>query len=448
MINFLQFFLSLWGFIQFEAYQLENEYFVLFTTDKETVNFSSYRLTSPDRIVLEIADETLDGNSILTSMPVKSIKVEQKKDKLRIIFLINPGSSYNILNKEKMLLIGFKNELYIDDFSFDDSLAFIQEKGSILLPQKEIPAETVEPKTAIAENIPAPTKNDQKAEQKEAVAEKSPELAATEKVEKKELPPIEIAVVEKKPEPVKVAAALPKPEQKIAVVEKKAETAPIQKIEKKELPPVEIAVVEKKPEPVKVAAALPKPVQIAAVVEKSPEPAKIAVIEPKPEQKIAVAEKLTEQSREPVKVRVVKIDEESGVKNLKVVKIEKTKQISPDTPKLPVVKIAGKGRLNNLYFRKFEDFSRLTMEIKGNLEYRFREIDGGYVIDVFNLKKIPRYLLNIIDTRAFNAEIKYIYPQKKGQIFKIYIKTDQGTAVKKSESGNFINFDFFVPSLQ
>lgn len=85
------------------------------------------------------------------------------------------------------------------------------------------------------------------------------------------------------------------------------------------------------------------------------------------------------------------------------------------------------------------------MELTGDVEYRFREIKGGYVIDIFNLKRIPRHLTSIIDARAFRAEVKYVYPQKKKNLFKVYIKTEKGMAVRKTKDGDAVNFDFFRP---
>ena len=88
------------------------------------------------------------------------------------------------------------------------------------------------------------------------------------------------------------------------------------------------------------------------------------------------------------------------------------------------------------------------MELDGEVDYQFREISGGFVIDVNNFDKIPQYLLNIIDTRAFNAEVAYIYPKKADNVLKIYIKTDQGMAVRKSKDGKYVNFDFFKPTVE
>ena len=88
------------------------------------------------------------------------------------------------------------------------------------------------------------------------------------------------------------------------------------------------------------------------------------------------------------------------------------------------------------------------MELDGEVDYQFREITGGFVIDVHNLDKIPQYLLNIIDTRAFKAEVNYIYPKKVDGVLKIYIKTDPGMAVRKSKDGKYVNFDFFKPTIE
>ena len=121
--------------------------------------------------------------------------------------------------------------------------------------------------------------------------------------------------------------------------------------------------------------------------------------------------------------------------------------MSEQLPELPVTKLAKKGKLKNLFFRKFPEFSRVTMELDGEVDYQFREINGGFVIDVHNFAKIPKYLLNIIDTRAFKAEVTYIYPKKVDGVLKIYIKTDPGMAVRKSRDNKYINFDFFKPTI-
>ncbi len=145
--------------------------------------------------------------------------------------------------------------------------------------------------------------------------------------------------------------------------------------------------------------------------------------------------------------RSVKTDD-GEIRHLKVTTPQKEKTLSELLPDLPVQKLEKKGALKNIYFRKFAEFSRVTMEVTGETDYQFREIKGGYVIDVHNFEKIPKYLLNIIDTRGFEAEVEYIYPKKVGNILKIYIKTDQGMAVRKSEEENLINFDFFMPTIK
>ena len=88
------------------------------------------------------------------------------------------------------------------------------------------------------------------------------------------------------------------------------------------------------------------------------------------------------------------------------------------------------------------------MELDGEVDYQFREINGGFVIDVHNFAKIPQYLLNIIDTRAFKAEVTYILPKKVDGVLKIYIKTNEGMAVRKSVDKKFIHFDFYKPTIE
>ena len=140
--------------------------------------------------------------------------------------------------------------------------------------------------------------------------------------------------------------------------------------------------------------------------------------------------------------------EDGEIRQLKVIKAEKEPTLSEKLPDLPVTKLAKKGRLKNIFFRKFPEFSRVTMELDGEVDYQFREITGGFVIDVHNFEKIPQYLLNIIDTRAFKAEVTYIYPKKVDGVLKIYIKTDPGMAVRKSKDKKYVNFDFFKPTIE
>ena len=141
--------------------------------------------------------------------------------------------------------------------------------------------------------------------------------------------------------------------------------------------------------------------------------------------------------------------ENGEVRSLKVVKAEKEKPLSETMAHLPVKKLERKGQLKNIFFRRFPEFSRITVEVDGDIDYQFREIIGGFVIDVNNFSKVPKRLLNIIDARAFKAEVTYIYPQKSDENrLKIYIKTKDGMAVRKSEEGKYINFDFFKPTLE
>jgi len=158
--------------------------------------------------------------------------------------------------------------------------------------------------------------------------------------------------------------------------------------------------------------------------------------------------KKAEEEKKIAAVKPAPVSEEEKIRSLKVIKVEPTRQIAEDAPPLKVVTLAAKGKLKNLFFRKFPEFSRVTMEVTGDLDYAFREIKGGYVIDIHNFEKIPNYLLHIIDARAFNAEVQYLYPKRDGKIFKIYIKSNQNIAVRKSEEEGLIHFDFFVPTME
>ena len=165
------------------------------------------------------------------------------------------------------------------------------------------------------------------------------------------------------------------------------------------------------------------------------------------EKRLAELQKAEEEKRLAERKKAVR-SEDGEIRQLKVVKVEQEPTLSEKMPELPVTKLEKKGKLKNIFFRKFPEFSRVTMELDGEVDYQFREISGGFVIDIHNFDKIPQYLLNIIDTRAFKAEVAYIYPKKVDGVLKIYIKTDPGMAVRKSKDKKYVNFDFFKPTIE
>lgn len=456
------------GTLQLQTYNIDGEFYLLFGSSKDSVSFSSFRLSNPERIVLEVTDEEIAGDKVLSGATVEKVEIKNLPGKTRLIFYIKAGSAYNILNKKNLLLIGFREDVFTEEGSLDTVLASVKSR----LPEKQPVAvaavEPVKDKTVIKEVVKEkePDKEDRliaemmsqkKAEEDKRLAELESKRLLEEKriaEEKRISEERRIAEAEAKKAEQKRLAELESKrlaEEKRLSEEKRIAEAESRKAEEKK----RLAELENK--------RLAEEKRLAELENKrlAEEKQRIAVAE---ERKLAEEKKLPEEKKladakeipaNPEIAPEVEISQATnsgvdfvGKKNLKVVKAKKTKKISEEAPELPIVKLAEKGQLKNIYFRKYQDFSRVTMEITGDIEYRFREIKGGYVIDIFNLSKIPRHLLNLIDARAFNAQVQYIYPKKVDNIFKIYIKADQNIAVRKSEDGKFINFDFYMPTVE
>ncbi len=464
-------------FFQTQIFSPSNEFYFLIKSSNKKIEFSTFRLSNPNRIVLEInSDEKIILKKYKSLLPVTKISIKKFKDKTRLIFFVKEDTFYNVLNKNNALLIAFKNSIFTDNDNFDTILAKISkyEQKPILLAKKVVKESNVvnmqktKNKTLRKENLIAKQLlQDLKNLQKEKIKQ---ELLAKKLKEEKE----------------KKIALLKKQEKQKRILEEKKRQ---QEILKKQLLAKKL-----EQEKQKKIAELKKEKKLLAKITKETEKhreelktlffqeqkfeklKKIVLHQEKEYKKKVILAKLKEQKSQEIikkeknnliKTKIVAKNNSSKIKNLKVVKLipQKNneipkklrriklkrmvlrKKIEKNAPELKVVKLRKKGVLKNLFFRKFPDFSRITLKTSGALEYRFREIKGGFVIDVFNLKRIPRYLSSIIDTRAFNAEVKYVYPKKKGKIFKIYIKTIRGVAVRKSEENNFINFDFFIPSI-
>ncbi len=481
--------LLLLSFLQIEHWDLGDEYYLLMQSNEQNITFSSFRISNPERIVIEVAATLPAPIALPPGATVSSVEIVEQPGKTRFIFKIVPGSSYNILNRKNTLLIGFKGDLFSADENIDTALARIETKRNkviekealtvAVLPEKKEPLS--QPK--ITKATPVQTENSEDALVAELIQEKEAKHKA-EEAEKTRLAELEIkrkadeaenkrlAELEAKrkaDEAEKIRLAELEVKRKAEETEKarlialqeaartadEAEKARLAELEAKrkagEAEKTRLAELEAKRKAEETEKARLAELEAKRKADEA-EKTRLAELEAKRKaeeaEKTRLAELEAKRKADEAAEKSVLASAEDPLAKLKVVKLQKTKKISEDAPLLPVVKAAEKGKLKNLYFRKFKEFSRVTMEVTGEIDYRFREIKGGYVIDIFNLVNIPKHLLNIIDTRAFNCEVKYIYPQKADAIFKIYIKNDEQIAVRKSEEGLYINFDFYKPMME
>ena len=536
--------LALLTALKLTSYDLEDEYYLLLDTGGASISFSSFRLSEPERIVLEVTGSAAGVAVPAPGATVGRIDRDDLGERTRLVFHIAPGSAYTILHRKNLLLIGFRRDLFITDETIETTIAAIEtrladRRAALAAAEAEriaaeeakrlAAAEAETKRVAAAEEAkkvaiaPQPEKKaapkpvaqgeddlvamlsveetqekDRQAQERRRleaesrVKEEAARVAALEQ-KRKEEEAAEKARVAKAAEERRLADAKRAEEQrcadeqmrlaKTAEEKRRAEAEQRRIAEEKRVAEEKRMAEEKRVAEEKRLAALKQAEEekrraeerrlaeekrlaeerrLAAEVEAkrlaeeerlaemkaaeakrlaAAEEAKKVAIAPQPEKKIAAV--TPEKTVAPVPV-----SEEEKMKSLKVVKLEPTRQITEDAPPLKVVTLVAKGKLKNLFFRKFPEFSRVTMEVSGDLDYAFREIKGGYVIDIHNFEKIPNYLLHIIDARAFNAEVQYLYPKRDGKIFKIYIKSDQNIAVRKSEEEGLIHFDFFVPTMQ
>jgi hypothetical protein len=526
------FLLLLFTLFQVQTYDIEDGFYILIGSSKDNITFSSYRLSNPERIVLEINGQlTISFENV--SSPVKKVETNTRKEFTRLIFHVEDNSFYTVLNRGNQILVGFRDKLFLDHEDFDSIAAVIEKKKvepeenpekkdeselvkTMMLElelsrkrQEENRKRLAEIEKQRAEQLEREQLERQKvAKEKEAEKEKliakererlqkeralrkieeektkladierkrlAEEQARLAEVEKKKLAEeqVRLAEVEKKKlaeEQARLAEVekkkLAEEQARLAEVEKKKlaeEQTRLAEIERKKLEEerVRLAEIEKKKleeEKLRLAEIEKKKleeerVRLAEIERKKleEERVRLAEIERKKieEERLRIAELEKKIAAERVLVQKRAVKTEDGqIRHLTVVKPEGEPLISEKMTRLPVKKIGERGVLKNLSFRKFPEFSRVSLEISGDIDYQFREIKGGFVIDIRNFGKIPQHILNIIDTRAFNAEVEYIYPKRVDDVFKIYIKADPGTAVRKSEDGNILNLDFFVPTIK
>ncbi len=487
------FILALLTTLQIQSYDLGDEYYLLLDTGATTVSFSSFRLNEPERIVLEVGGAAAGAATPAVGATVGRIERDDLGDKTRFVFHISPGSAYTILHRKNLLLIGFRQELFITDETIETTLAAIDtrlaekkaalaaaEAERLAAEQAKLAAEAEAKRLAEAKAAPQPEKKLAAVVPAKSATEEEDALigmlAAEQSRKQAQEEAVRLAALEKE-RLEKEALARAAEQARIAKAEEERKLAEAKRLDEQRRADEQLRLAKTAAEKRRAEAEqkrLAEEKRLAAEAEakrlaelKAAEDARLAALKKAEEEKRLAETKAAEDARlaalkkaeeekqlalakaaEPQKVEEPPLSPEEKMKSLKVVKLEPTRKITEEAPPLKVVTLAAKGKLRNLFFRKFPEFSRVTMEVTGELDYAFREVKGGYVIDIHNFEKIPNYLLHIIDTRAFNAEVQYIYPKKDGRIFKIYIKSEQNIAVRKSEEDGLIHFDFYVPTMQ
>ena len=468
-----------------------DNFYVIFKSADENPTFSSYRLSNPERIVFEANGSFDDADFTELPAMVKSVEKNVSGGMTRFVFFVETGAQYTFFNRKGTIIIAFSRSVFLDDDNFDTIMAkFTEHREHERLAQAE-EEKTVEERLSeeykhfidekriaelkkaeeekrLAEEKRIAELKKAEDEKRRIAAEKEVELVNSlmnelEKeehdAEEKRIAELNKAEEEKRLAEEKRIAELKKAEEERRLAEEKR-IAELKKAEEEKRLAEEKRIAELKKAEEERRLAEEKRM---AELQKAEEERRLAE-----EKRMAELQKAEEEKRRAEEKRVASQQlkavksEEGEIKQLKVTNAEKEPTLSEKLPELPVTKLAKKGKLKNIFFRKFPDFSRVTMELDGEVDYQFREIGGGFVIDVNNFDKIPQYLLNmdvllddnlmtllnIIDTRAFKAEVAYIYPKKADNVLKIYIKTDPGMAVRKSKDGKYVNFDFFRPTVE
>ena len=397
------FLLLLFTFFQVQTYDIDDGFYVLISSSKDNVTFSSYRLSNPERIVLEINGQFQYPITEISS-PILKVEKTERKEFTRLTFHVKDGSFYTVLNRGNEILVGFRDKLFLDHENFDTITLALKEHAETIA-RKELQ----EVKTDESDLVEIMLKDLELSRQKREEEEKRIAELQRKKLEEERLRRIK---------------------------EEKEKERRLAELQRKELEEERLRKIKEEEEE--------KERRLAELQRKKLEEERLRKIKEEEEER-----RLAELQRKKAPAQKKAFRTEDGkIRQLKVVKAKEKKELPERTSSLPVTKIGERGRLKNLLFRKFPNFSRISLEITGDIDYQFREIKGGFVIDIRNFSNIPQHLLNIIDTRAFNAEVEYIYPKRVEDIFKIYIKADEGIAVRKSEEKNIINLDFFVPTIE
>lgn len=534
------------GDLKDRGYRFSQDYHLLLTSNTtESISFSSYRLTSPNRIIVEIHGEVLIKTLQKPSNPVTKIEVKDGGETLRLIFYLKEHSFYSILNRDNSVLLSFASIPLEDENDFSQAIASLETR-------------TAEQRRLIAQKSgPQPKKSVDRHQEEKMIAQLALSLQKQEKEEQERLRLAEIAKVEAEKERQRQIALLAKKQEKerqrvaeiaqleaekerlrLAEIERikaekeKVQLAEIAQIaaEKEQLRLVEIerikvekeknlqiALLKQKQEEerkqkelalkkaeekrlrlvaieterieterlrkeellrqkqeeekrrqalalkkaeeerlraveeARIKAEKEHEKQLALLKQKEDERQRTLLKQKEDEEQLALLkqkeDEKREQTKEPLRKKMIKTAS-GDILALKVTSSQSDRSLDGETPTLAVTTMRKEGVLSNLYFRKFPRFSRITMELTGDVDYQLKEIKGGYVINIYNFKVVPKRLLNIIDTRYFNSVVKYIYPKRVGGVFKIYIKTGKGTAVRQSKEALMVNFDFYTPTIK
>ena len=429
-----------------------DNFYVIFESADENPTFSSYRLSNPERIVFEANGSFEDSDFSDLPPMVKSVEKNVSGGMTRFVFFVEQGAQYTFFNRKGTIIIAFSRSVFLDDDNFDTIMAkFTAHREAERIAQVENERKAEEERLAEEERRKTEERRIaelQKAEDERRLAEEKriAELKKAEeethKTEEKRIAGLRKAEEDKKLAAEREAELVNSLMNELVEEERLAEekrTAELKKAEEEKRLAEEKRIAELKKAEEERRLAEEKRI---AELKKAEEERRLAE-----EKRIAELKKAEEEKRAAERMKAVR-SEDGEIRQLKVTKAEPERSLSEKLPELPVTKLEKKGKLKNIFFRKFPEFSRVTMELDGEVDYQFREISGGFVIDVNNFDKIPQYLLNIIDTRAFKAEVAYIYPKKADNVLKIYIKTDPGMAVRKSRDGKYVNFDFFRPTVE
>ena len=423
-------------------------FYLIFESSSENPTFSSYRLSNPERIVFEASGSFKETDIPDIPAIVRSVEKSESNGMTRFVFFVEPGSQYTFFNRKGTIIIGFSRSVFVDDDNYDTIMAkFTAKKEAERIAQAE--------KDRMIEEEHRAEEERRIAEEKR-IEELKKEYDERRLAEERRIAELKQAENEKRAAEEKRIAELKKAEEdKRITAEREAKLVNSlmnelieeeRAAEEKRLAELKKEYEEKRIAEEKRAAELKKAEEERRIAEEK----RLAELKKAEEERRIAEEKRTAELRkadEEKRKKAVR-SEDGRILQLKVKKVGPEPSLSEKMPELPVTKLAKKGKLKNIFFRKFPEFSRVTMELDGEVDYQFREISGGFVIDVHNFDKIPQYLLNIIDTRAFKAEVSYIYPKKVDGVLKIYIKTDPGMAVRKSKDGKYINFDFFKPTIE
>ncbi len=530
------------------SFHFDGELHLLFTSDAKNISYSSYRLSAPDRIVIEFFGEVLDGVIPKTVEPVSNIEVKDGGDTLRLIFYLSGDAFYSILNRDNNVLVSFSSTPLDDDSDFSTVFASLLERQRLQQKQKAVapraPTKLSEKELVaqleerLKKQKAVLMKQQEKERQRQAELlrrkqeeERKRQVELLRKKQEEERQRLELARKKaekerkRKEEEARIAAererkrreALLKKEQeeRLRKEQEARQAALLRKRQEEERRQLELARKKaeeerkRKEEEARIAAERDRKRKEALLLAKQEKERKRqaellrkkqeeekrrqaellrkkqeeerkrqaellrkkqeeerkrqaellrkkreeekrqqAELLRRQQQKTALADsKQAKTHTSPERTKMIKTAS-GDIVALRVVRPNGRRSVDGETPELSVTTIRKKGVLNNLYFRKYPKFSRITMELTGDVDYQLKEIKGGFVINIFNFKTVPRRLLNIIDTRYFNSVVKYIYPKKVGDIFKIYIKADKGTAVRKSKEGLMVNFDFYTPTIE